>query len=205
MSRQVTLRYSPYRFHQDHRHNNLHRSLTTSPLFENFELHTAATQKIVELLKVEFSREDYRPYNDYCYRNSKWFKTLVAKFKRLYNINRIALLKYKEGILVTKRIFEESRCAFAMLEIYCSLILFSYHPSYENMSVSDIEELRFPLSLLCRSVIHKLKVSSTKIGYIEASWVRNFFCRDFCSREIKHIFIWTISFYFILQNNIKKY
>jgi len=189
MSRQVTLRYSPYRFYQDHRHNNLHRSLTTSPLFENFELHAAATQKIVELLRVEFSREDYRPYNDYCYRNSEWFKTLVKEFKRLYNINRIALSKYKEGILVTKRIFEESRCAFAMFEIYCSLILFSYHPSYENMSVSDIEELRFPLSLLCRSVIHKLKVSSTTIGYIATSWVKNFSCRDFVVKNKTHFYL----------------
>lgn len=135
--------YEPYNGKVHPKFANFKDSIEKSPLTFDYTRHSSLTWKILKEIKRR--------------RSVTWTWKTLSKIQREEWFIRIEerfhdyILAFESGRIPASR----KLIAEAIMEVYCSLIIFSDHAYYRNMTEEDVLSLRFPLSQQSRLILHR--------------------------------------------------
>lgn len=157
--------YRPYPGRSDPRYCNFTRSASTNPIHQDFEAHLAYTSYQLDRLVFRINR-GLEAAGD-TYHKRPWFRKMVGG---------IEVISRKVRRQMTQEPDEASRNGVillaAVLELMCSLVIYSLDPRFYRLTNEEIEGLCFPLSRWTRTVISRVRIHGDNVGII------SYFCRD---------------------------
>jgi hypothetical protein len=142
--------YQPYEGRDHPRFANINDSVTKSPLEENYSKHINHAKRIRKnimqrrgTIAERFLLSDIQ--------RKEWFIRIERDF-----LDCISNLEY--GLITGQKVI----VSLAVLEFYCSLIIFSDHANYRRLTEEDVLGLRIPLSKRSRGILCRGKIKESK-------------------------------------------
>ena len=151
--------YRPYLFKDSVDQAYYHRSVRDNPLFRHYEAVTRLAAVALHRLRAKrmlgklSSDDKYMSNRDWFYRMAADLPFLIerVRIERYFRRSRI-----EAGTILHRTLF----LCFSMLEVTCSLLIYAMDRRYCQMTDSQVENLRFPLSSWSRENIRYLTVST---------------------------------------------